>query len=276
MKYTNIPILTVSLLLLIGGLFPANPAVASDKIYSVSIGEHRSEKNIARNEFRHPVETLHFFGIQENMTVVEISPGGGWYAEILAPYLMEKGQYIAASYDPQAKLEYYRKNAKKLAEKFAADPAQYAKAKITIMQVPGKMDFAAENSADMVVSFRNAHNWAEEGNAEKAFAAIYKAVKPNGIFGLVQHRAGDKNPLDTTGKQGYLKTEDVIRMVEQAGFKLTAKSEINANNKDIKDYKEGVWTLPPTLTLKDKDRSKYEAIGESDRMTLKFVKPANP
>jgi predicted methyltransferase len=275
MKTNPVSIFKTSLLLVIGSLVILNPVFASDKLYSLSVGEHRSDNYIARNEFRHPVETLRFFGIKENMTVAEISPGGGWYAEILAPYLMEKGQYIAASYDPQAKLAYYRRNAKILTDKFAADPTHYAKVKTTIMQVPEKVDFAPENSVDMVVSFRNAHNWAEEGHADKAFAAIYKVIKPNGVFGLVQHRAGVSHPKDTSGKLGYLKTAEVIRMVEQAGFRLIEQSEINANPKDSKDYKEGVWTLPPSYRLKDKDRAKYKAIGETDRMTLKFVKPAS-
>jgi len=259
---------------LISAVLSSSITQASDNLQEIASGEHRSEKNIARNDFRHPVETLNFFGIKNNMTVVEISPGGGWYTEILAPYLKDKGHYIAAGYDPASKINYFSRNAKKLAEKLAADQTNYGQTKLTVMQAPDKLNFADENSADMVVSFRNTHNWMQSGHAEKVFAAIFKVIKPNGIFGLVQHRAGISNPEDTSGKLGYLKTEQVIQLAEKAGFRLIAQSEINANAKDSKDYKDGVWTLPPSYRLKDKDRAKYKTIGESDRMTLKFVKPA--
>ena len=238
-------------------------------------GEHRSEKNKARNEYRNPVETLEFFGITPYMTLVEISPGGGWYTEILAPYLKVKGHYIAAGFDPESKVKYFSTNAKKFADKLKGNSRIYGKVELTVMDVPNKLDFAKENSADMVVSFRNTHNWMRSKNADKVFAAIYKVVKPNGIFGLVQHRADENSTGDTSGKAGYIKQSEVIKMVEEAGFRLVATSEINANPKDTKDYKEGVWALPPTYGSKDKSNNeKYKAIGESDRMTLKFVKPA--
>ncbi len=208
------------------------------------------------------------------MTVVEISPGGGWYTEIIAPYLREKGHYIAAGFDPESKVNYYKRNAKKYAEKLAKNPELYDKVELTVMQAPEKLDFAKPNSADMVVSFRNTHNWASRGHAEEVYAAIFKVLKPGGVFGLVQHRAGKVHPKDTSGKLGYLKTEEVIAMAEKAGFRVAAQSEINANPKDTKDHPEGVWTLPPNYRQKDKDREKYQAIGESDRMTIKFVKPA--
>lgn len=267
--------LKASLLLLVSSQAFSNIAMAGDSLTKFAKGKHRSESNVARNEFRHPVETLKFFGIEPSMTVVEISPGGGWYAEILAPYLKEHGTYIAAGYDPKSKSEYFSSNAKKFADKLAADPKHYSKAKLSVMQAPGQLDFATKNSVDMVVSFRNTHNWASRGHAEAVYAAIYKSLKPNGVFGLVQHRAGDKNPADTSGKKGYLKTADIISMATKAGFVLQAQSEINANPKDTKDYEAGVWSLPPVYRLKDKDRAKMTAIGESDRMTLKFVKPVS-
>ena len=270
----TLSLVKASLLLFIGLQIISQNVVADDNLTKFANGKHRSEKNIARNEFRHPVKTLEFFGIKPTMTVVEISPGGGWYAEILAPYLKDKGQYIAAGYDPDSKIKYYSKNAKRLADKLAADPTHFGKAKLSVLQAPDKLDFAPENSVDMVVSFRNTHNWASSGHAEAVYAAIYKAVKPNGIFGLVQHRAGAHNPKDTSGKLGYLKQTDIIEMATKAGFRLIEHSEINANPKDKRDYKDGVWTLPPSYRLGDKDREKYKAIGESDRMTLKFVKPA--
>jgi len=257
-----------------GFILISQTGVAQQSLEELANGEHRSESNKVRNEFRHPVETLNFFGIKPDMTVVEISPGGGWYTEIIAPYLKDNGQYIGAAYDVESKVKYYSNSAKKFAQKLSAHPELYSKAKISVLQAPEKLDFAEENSADLVVSFRSAHGWARDKFADKVFAAIYKAVKPNGIFGLVQHRAGMQNPKDVSGKLGYLKQDDVIKLAEKAGFRLIEQSEINANSKDTKDYKGGVWTLPPSYRLKDKDREKYQAIGESDRMTLKFVKPA--
>ncbi|TQV87213.1 class I SAM-dependent methyltransferase [Aliikangiella coralliicola] len=249
-------------------------AQASDKLAEAIASEHRTEKYAARDEFRNPYETLNFFGIKEDMTVVEIWPGGGWYAEILAPYLKDKGQYIAAGFDPASDVDYYKRNAKKFKEKIAANPKQFDKTELTIMQPPKKLAFAKENAVDMVVSFRNTHNWHRRGYAESVYNSVFKALKPGGVFGVVQHRAGKNQPTDTSGEKGYLKQSDVIAMAEKAGFKLLAQSEINANPKDTKDYENGVWTLPPSYRLKDKDREKYTAIGESDRMTLKFVKPA--
>lgn len=246
---------------------------AANSLQETIVGEHRSASNIARNQFRHPVETLEFFGIKPDMTVVEISPGGGWYTEILAPYLKESGVYIAAGYDPESTSNYYKRNAKKYSEKLKADPKNYSKIVMAVMEAPEKLDFAKENSVDMVVSFRNTHNWASRGNAEKVYESIFKVLKPGGIFGLVQHRAGSEQPKDTSGKLGYLKVDDVTEMATKAGFEVSAQSEINANPKDTKDYSEGVWNLPPSYRMKDKNREMYEAIGESDRMTIKFIKP---
>jgi len=256
------------------GMFTQQGALqAESKLRDIVAGEHRSEKHRSRDEYRHPVETLNFFGIKPEMTVVEISPGGGWYTEILAPYLKDKGHYIAAGYDPESTVNYYKRNAKKFSEKLAADAENYSKVELTVMEAPAKLNFAKPSSVDMVVSFRNTHNWAGRGHADKVYAAIFKSLKPGGVFGLVQHRAGKIQPKDVSGKLGYLKSGDVIAMAEKAGFKLVAQSEINANEKDTKDYSEGVWTLPPSYRMKDKDREKYKAIGESDRMTIKFIKP---
>ncbi len=271
---TKILFVTCLGLPIIGNVSFAHDHGPKSELNKIANGEHRSEKNRLRNSFRHPAKTLAFFGIKKDMTVVEISPGGGWYTEILAPYLKESGLYIAAGYDPESKSDYYRKNAKKFADKLAADPANYSKTKLAIMQAPDKVDFAKNNSVDLVVSFRNTHNWASKGHAQKVYDGIFKSLKPGGVFGLVQHRAGDKLPADTSGKLGYLNPQDVIDMAKKSGFELAAQSEVNANPKDTKDHKNGVWTLPPSYALKDVDRVKYTAIGESDRMTLKFVKPA--
>ena len=254
----------------------SNQAIADDKLKSVISGDHRTAQFVERDQYRHPYETLQFFGLKDNMTVVELSPGGGWYTEILAPYLKDNGTYIAAGYDPESSSEYYSKNAKNFAKKMADSPKLYGKAQISIFEAPNKIKVAEPNSADMVVSFRNAHHWHRKGHADAIYAEIFKALKPGGIFGIVQHRAGWDFPKDQKGNMGYLPQKEVIAKIKAAGFRLLESSEINANPKDKKDHPNGVWTLPPSLSkLKtDEDKAKYKAIGESDRMTLKFVKPA--
>ncbi|WP_444994820.1 class I SAM-dependent methyltransferase [Aliikangiella sp. IMCC44359] len=256
-------------------LFNINYSLASEenKLQKIVAGEHRTESYAKRDQYRHPVETLQFFGIKDNMTVVEISPGGGWYTEILAPYLQDKGHYIAAGYDPKSKSQYFSSGAKKFAQKLAASPKLYNKVTVGIMQAPDNINFAKDNSADMVLSFRNTHNWHSKGHSEIVYKAIFDALKPGGIFGLVQHRADEKKPGDISGKQGYLKQSDVVALAQKVGFKLVAHSEVNANPKDTKDHPNGVWSLPPVLKEKEKNKQKYLSIGESDRMTLKFIKP---
>lgn len=267
------------------GLFLAfalsHQAVAADAaadhsaaLTQLANGEHRSAENIARNQYRHPVETLSFFGIRPDMTVVEISPGGGgWYTEILAPFLREKGKLVAASYDTSSAVEYYRVNAAKYLDKLKARPDLYDRVQVIEFGPPAKSALGSDDSADMVVTFRNVHNWVEAGTEAQVFAAMFKVLKKGGTLGVVEHRGKP----DMVGKQwaekGYVPEAETIRMAEAAGFKLVDKSEINANAKDTKDYPKGVWTLPPSLEEGDKDRAKYLAIGESDRMTLKFVKP---
>jgi len=246
----------------------------NDKLAQVIAGKHRTPAYAARDIYRHPLETLKFFGIKDDMTVVEISPGGGWYSEILAPYLKDNGTYVAAGYDPDSKSKYFSRNAKKYADKLKNNPELYSKTVLSVMQPPEKLNFIEDNSADMILSFRNTHNWRNSGHAPAVYQAIFKALKPGGVFGLVQHRAGENHPKDTSGKMGYLRQSDVIALAKSAGFELAAQTEINANPNDTHDYEMGVWTLPPSFRLKDKDREKYQAIGESDRMTLKFVKPA--
>ncbi len=257
----------------LGAHSPA-PAPAKDKLKEVIQGKQRSAAHKARDEYRHPYETLTFFGIKETMTVVELTPGSGWYTEILAPYLKDKGQYVAAGYDPKSESDYYRKNAEKFQKKMSSDPASYSKTRLTVMQLPDKFDFIEAGTADMVLTFRNTHHWASNNAADKVFNAIFKALKPGGVFGLVQHRAGYEKPEDKSGKMGYLSQKEVIKMAEKAGFKLVEKSNINANLKDTKDYAKGVWTLPPVYRMKEENKAVYKAIGESDRMTLKFVKQA--
>ncbi|CAM2068604.1 Class I SAM-dependent methyltransferase [Sulfidibacter corallicola] len=255
--------------------FAGDPHQASKgKLKKIANGDHRSDENKARNEFRHPVETLSFFGVKEDMTVVEIWPGGGgWYLEILAPYLKDKGTYIAASFskEPQHKYaEYFRKANEKLAAKLDGDKKNYGKVKVTeFFPANDVASLGPKGEVDMILTFRNLHNWAPDYN--KAMRAFYDHLKPGGVLGLVEHRTTDKQ--DPEAASGYMNQAYVIEMAKKAGFELVDKSEINANPKDTAKHEKGVWTLPPTYALGEKDKAKYSSIGESDRMTLKFVKP---
>ena len=256
------------------------PPVSADqmvgqKIDQVLAGDWRSEKNKARDQYRHPKQTLEFFGLKSGTTLIELTPGGGWYAEILAPLFKGSGNYIAAIVTPKKKEGEDAQDMDALSKKFAGDPAHYGEAKVVQFDLKAPT-FGAPGSADMVVTFRNVHNWVMADAAPGMFKASFDVLKPGGVFGVVDHRAAAGADLEKVKKSGYLPEDLVIKMATDAGFKLDAKSEINANPKDTKDYPEGVWTLPPSLALKEKDQDKYLAIGESDRMTLRFVKPAAP
>jgi predicted methyltransferase len=242
------------------------------KLKEIVNGDQRSAAHKARDKYRHPVETLAFFGIKPNMTVVELWPFGGWYTEIIAPYLKGTGTYYAAAQDPTSKdkedLE-YNAELKKLLD---AHPDLYGGVKWSVL-AKGKYAIAPDGTADMVVTFRNVHNWVWAGDEKQVFAAAFRALKPGGILGVEEHRAND--PKAAPGKdQAYVGEDYAIALIESAGFKLVGRSKINNNPKDTKDYPQGVWSLPPTFAEKDKNHDKYAAIGESDRFTLKFVKPA--
>ncbi len=253
---------------------PATDAATRATLDRVLAGDHRSEANRARDKYRHPKETLEFFGLRQDMTVMEVSPGGGgWYTEVLAPTLREHGRYIAASWDPNSTSEYVKTNSKKFADKLAARPDLYDRAKVTALQAPNALKPVPDGTVDMVVTFRNIHGWMGNDSADAMFKAMYAALKPGGILGVVEHRAKTDKPQDPKAKSGYVREDYAIEMIERAGFKLIGKSEVNANPKDTADHPEGVWTLPPTLELGDVDRDKYLAIGESDRFTLRFRKP---
>jgi predicted methyltransferase len=253
-----------------GDLVP--PTSASDftagQLDAVLAGSWRSAANKARDVYRHPKATLQFFGLQPDQTVIEITPGAGWYSEVLAPLLRDNGHYIAAVTDNNAEA---KQDVAALRAKFAADPTEYAKTSIATFN-PQAPVFGPAGSADMVLTFRNVHNWAMAGTAQAMFKAFYAVLKPGGVLGVVDHRAAPGATLDSVKGSGYLPTDYIIKLATDAGFKLDGQSEVNANPKDTKDYPKGVWTLPPTLTLGDQDRAKYLAIGESDRMTLRFVK----
>lgn len=232
----------------------------------------RSEENKKRDIYRHPTETLKFFGLKSDMTVVEVYPGAGWYTEIIAPLVAAKGKYIMASPSVNPEKPYTIENEHKIKNFMSAHPEVSKNVEYVTFDLPNKSEIAPENSVDMVLTFRNVHNWLALKGEKEAFSSFYKALKPGGVLGVVEHRElPTKN--DPKAKSGYVREKDVISMVLKAGFKLVAKSEINANPRDTKNYPEGVWTLPPSLKLGEKDKEKYLAIGESDRMTLKFIKP---
>ena len=232
---------------------------------------HRTPANVARDSWRHPLETLRFFGVRETSTVVEILPGSaGYYLEILAPYLRKDGRYIAASRDPSAPPNYLADHQKLLA-RLAADPARYGKVAVVPFNAD-RHEIAPAGSADFVLTFRNLHNWIERGEVDGALRAFHRALKPGGTLGVVDHRGRDDRPQEMQMKSGYVRQDFAIELIERAGFRFAGVSQINANSRDTKDHPAGVWSLPPTYRLKDQDRAKYQAIGESDRFTLKFVK----
>jgi predicted methyltransferase len=243
------------------------------KLQDVVNGEHRAADRKARDKYRHPVETLAFFGIQPNMTVVELWPFGGWYTEILAPYVKGKGTYYAAAMDPESKSEGDQRYNASLKKVLDARPDLYGEVKWTVL-APGKFQVAPDGTADLVVTFRNIHNWAWSGIDKDVWAAAFRALKPGGVLGVEEHRNKDPNAAPTERGKAYIGEEWAIKQIEAAGFKLAGRSSVNDNPKDTKDYPKGVWTLPPNYAEGDKDREKYAAIGESDRFTLKFVKPA--
>ena len=229
----------------------------------------------ARDGARHPLETLQFFGLRADQTVVEIWPGGGWWAEILAPYLKDRGQYYAAHFvssHPNSPA-WRREMAEKFVARFAGQPQRYGQVEVTELGRPDYWTPAPAGSADLVLTFRNVHNWMKGDYAPRMFQAFHDTLKAGGILGVVEHRAPPGTSLEAMKKSGYVTEAHVIALAEAAGFKLMEKSEINANPADTADHPAGVWTLPPSLRLGDQDRAKYLAIGESDRMTLKFVKP---
>ncbi len=256
-------------------LFVATLASAGPTLDEVLAGPQRSAENRTRDAYRHPAETLAFFGLKPDQHVVEVWPGGGWYAEILAPFLRDSGQYIAAGFVTQEKdaPEWRIEMMKKFAARFGAEPAVFGKPLITELGIPNSWTAAPAGSADLVLTFRNVHNWLKAGYEAQMFKAFFVALKPGGTLGIVEHRAKPGTSVDKMKASGYVTEAHVIELAQAAGFKLAEKSEINANAKDTTDHPEGVWTLPPTLRLGDKDREKYVAIGESDRMTLRFVKP---
>ena len=267
MRSAAFPILAASIL-----VAAPSQAAPSAAIKAAVANPARLPAERQRDRYRHPAETLSFFGVAPNQTVIEYSPGGGWYTRILMPLLAKSGHYVAVvSTNLQS-----QESAKKL----VASLPGAARATVSAFD-PATATMAKPGSADVVLTFRNVHNLlmpedggTKDGSVARAFfRAAYKALKPGGVLGVVDHRLPEGAAAEREQTSGYVKRSTVLRLASEAGFRLAGESEVNANPKDTADWPNGVWTLPPTLSQKDKDREKYLAIGESDRMTLRFVKP---
>ncbi|MEM9014721.1 MAG: hypothetical protein AAGB02_06405 [Pseudomonadota bacterium] len=252
----------------------------NDPLTAAINGEHRSADEKNRDQFRNPAQTLEFFGISSDMTVVEIWPGGGWYTNIIAPFLNAGGgSYYAAGFSRDGADERVVAALNSFENSFVEKPETYGQVVMTVLGPDEAI--APPGSADTVLTFRNVHNWQSRGSAPAHFAAFFDALKPGGVLGVVEHRADGNDALPRDGSSGYVFESDVVELAEAAGFELVARSDINANSADTKDHPFGVWTLPPVRRSSavrgqedpNFDRARYDAIGESDRMTLKFQKP---
>jgi predicted methyltransferase len=264
--------LLASLALLPVLLTPA--ARAADAALEKAVADpQRSADFRARDAFRHPVDELEFFGIKPNDTVIEIWPFTGYWTEILAPYLKDQGKLYTANVPGDTGREGTTKMYNAFKDMLDGDPARFGKVTLTAF---GKdhYDIAPPNSADLIVTFRNLHNWMPGGYADDAFAAFFKALKPGGVLGIEDHRAPDSIPQDPKAANGYVRQDYAIELAKKAGFEFVGASEIDANPKDTKDWPKGVWTLPPSYALGDQDKDKYTAVGEADNFVLKFRKPA--
>jgi predicted methyltransferase len=250
--------------------------VFADDISDAVNNQNRTIKERSRDEYRHPQQTLRFFDVQPDMAVAEISPGGGWYSSILAPLLNEKGQFYAAHfYIEEGGNAYYKKSLDGFMQKISQDD-NYKNTKVTAFHPTKAMDFAPANSLDRVLTFRNVHNWymqSEQEGVNSAFLSFFKALKKGGVLGVVEHKLPEELANEAQKSSGYMKQSVVIAAAEKAGFTLLARSDVNLNPLDTTVHEKGVWTLPPGLRLGETNRAKYLAIGESSRMTLKFVKP---
>jgi predicted methyltransferase len=254
------------------GVVAAAPAPAPDPALAAAVADPaRTAAFVARDKARHPAEELAFFGIAPKMTVVELWPGGGYWTEILGPYLAKAGgTYYVALNAPGDKEE--DTGVQRWRARVAAQKDRLGTIHETMIGM-GHYDIAPPGSADLIVTFRNLHNVIDDGTVDQALAACFKALKPGGILGIEDHRGRNDKPQDPKAKDGYVREDYAIALAKKAGFVLVGSSEINANPKDTKDWVDGVWTLPPTLSQKDKDREKYIAVGEADNFVLKFQKP---
>jgi len=270
---------SVSCLLLVCGLTSGVSAATPSELQTWIDSPKRSLENKARDQYRHPGETLSFFGLKPTMSVLEIWPARGWYTEILAPYLKSQGQLTIANFRKNdgsiedEKKQFWARLATKLDQDIAKNPEHFGNITVLEFDPPAQMSLGCVNQYDMVLSFRNSHIWNEQGYLLDVFRSFYDVLKPGGTLGLVEHRSSRLSEISSRAGEGYLDEYYVISVARQAGFVLEERSEINANAKDTKDYPKGVYALPPTLAMGNVDRQKYLDIGESDRMTLRFRKP---
>lgn len=276
-------IFAVSAVLLNASLMAAELSVNA-RVEQAMFGDHRSAANQERNRYRHPVGTLEFFGLAYDMKVLEIWPGGGWYSEILAPVLRDRGDYVVASYDPKVADQpgYRYSTHEHMLAKFAAEPAIYDQVRVIPWSPPLSASLGAADSYDLVLTFRNTHGWVSDGISAQVFAEFARVLKPGGALGVVQHRAADGTDPVVTAEMGYVSEEAIIAWATAAGLQLEDRSEVNGNNADQHDHVAGVWSLPPGLDVcaeiseakaKAECEAPFRAIGESDRMTLRFRKP---
>ncbi|MBQ4843907.1 class I SAM-dependent methyltransferase [Pseudoalteromonas sp. MMG005] len=276
MKFGLKTLLAASIVAAIAGCASngSSSSQAASELVSAANNAERTEKNRARDQYRNPVETLDFFGLQADMTVVEIAPGGGWYSEILAPAVKGNGTLYAAHFPADSEVKYYQRSLAGFKDKVTKDN-RFSEVKITEFAPLTHSDIAPTGSADMVLTFRNVHNWYMRQGDEgvlNAFQAFNKALKPGGVLGVVEHRLPEHRDDADQKRSGYMKQSYVVDIAKKAGFELVAESDVNANPLDSANHPKGVWTLPPRLALGDKNADQYKAIGESDRMTLKFKK----
>ncbi len=264
---------TMSVLLLTACAAGSSRQTTAEALTGILAAGHRSAENRARDQYRHPKETLLFFGIRPEMSVLEVWPEPGWYTEVIAPLLREKGRYYAGVIPADPSSKYISERLEKYRQMLAARPGLYDRVTVVTFPEDGG-DAVPPGSVDMVVTFRNVHNWMSRSMAERAFTSMYRALKPGGVLGVVEHRGNPAVAQDAKAKSGYVNEDFAIRLIEARGFRLVAKSEVNANPKDTRDYEQGVWTLPPSFRLGEKDHDRYAAVGKSDRFTLRFVKPA--
>ncbi len=265
-----------AVLLAAGCATTSNRQTTTQALGDILAGTQRSEANRARDQYRHPKETLLFFGIRPEMRVLEVWPEPGWYTEVIAPLVRDRGKYYAGVIAPDPASRNITNRLEAFRGKLASRPDLYGQVEVVTLPTDGS-DVLPPDSLDMIVTFRNLHDWMARDQASHVFATLYKALKPGGVLGVVDHRGPHGTPQepraqDPQARNGYVDEDYAVRLIEAQGFKLEAKSQVNSNPRDTKDYPQGVWTLPPTYRLGEQDREKYAAIGESDRFTLKFVK----
>jgi len=246
----------------------------ADALTTLLAGDQRTPEERARDVYRHPKDTLLFFGIRPETRVLEVWPEPGWYTAVIAPLVRDKGKYFAGVMPADPSSKYITRRLEEYQARLAARPDLYDRVAVVTFAADGA-DVVPPGSVDMVLTFRNIHNWMARDQAAQAFRSMYRALKPGGVLGVVEHRGNPAVPQDPKAKSGYVNEDYAIKLIEEQGFRLVAKSGVNDNPKDTKDYEQGVWTLPPTYRLGAKDHEKYAAIGESDRFTLRFVKPAH-